>query len=277
MYETFYGFREKPFSLLPDPAFLYLSRIHSAALAMLQYGLSHQTGITVITGDVGSGKTTLIRELLNEITDDLNVGLISNTHNAFGELIQWVLMTFGIPYKGMEKIEMYETFTNFIIEQYARKKSTVLIIDEAQNMEQETLEELRLLSNINADKNQVLQLILVGQPELRKKLSSPELIQFAQRIGSEYYLKALDLKETQNYIKHRLKVAEGDTALFNPLATATIYYYSKGIPRLINTLCDLALVYAYSDEITEIGKGLIQEVASEKLESGLLPIRAKLR
>jgi len=277
MYENFYGFKEKPFTLLPDPNFLYLSKKHGAALSMLQYGLAHNTGITVITGDVGSGKTTLICELLNEITDELKVGLISNTHSSFGELIQWVLMAYGIPYKGLDKVEMYEAFTNFIIEQYADNKRTMLIIDEAQNMKMETLEELRLLSNINADNNQVLQLILVGQPELRQKLTNPVLTQFAQRIGSEYNLKSLDMKETQSYIKHRLNVVKGDTELFNPLASATIYYYSKGIPRLINTLCDLSLVYAYAQEIKKINNELIQQVVSDKLLNGLLPIRGMLR
>ncbi|NNF16565.1 MAG: AAA family ATPase, partial [Gammaproteobacteria bacterium] len=170
MYEQFYKLDEKPFTLLPDPAFLYLGKKHQMALTMLQYGLANNSGFSVITGEIGSGKTTLIRRLLNEMDDDISVGLISNTHQSFGDLLQWVLMAFGLEHKGKEKVECYETFVNYVVEEYAGNKRTVLIIDEAQNLSIETLEELRMLSNINSDKNQVLQLILVGQPELRATL-----------------------------------------------------------------------------------------------------------
>lgn len=283
MYENFYGFKEKPFTMPPDPKFLYLSDRHSAALTMLEFGLVHQTIITVITGEVGSGKTTLISKLLNEITNEMNVGLISNTHNSCGDLIEWVLLAYGLPYKGIDKTEMYEVFINFLVEEYSANKRTMLIIDEAQNLNKDALEELRLLTNINSDDNVVLQLILVGQPELRDKLSSPELSQFVQRIGSECHLSALDMKETQSYIKHRLEMVGGDTKLFNPMAIVTIHYYSKGIPRLINTLCDISLVYAYAQELKKIDSDLVQRVVSDKFKNGLLPIspllprRAKLR
>ena len=209
MYEASFGFREKPFSLLPDPAFLYLGRMHSAAYSMLEYGIMNHAGFTVVTGEIGCGKTTLIRHLLNHLEQDVTVGLISNTHKSFGELMQWVMLAFGLDHKGTNKVQMYGAFTDFVIDEYAKNRRTVLIIDEAQNLKAKTLEELRMLSNINADKHQVLQLILVGQPELRKILRKPELVQFAQRVSVDYHLGALTFEETLEYIKHRLRMAGG--------------------------------------------------------------------
>jgi type II secretory pathway predicted ATPase ExeA len=170
MYERHFGFRERPFALSPDPAFLYRSRKHGMALTMLEYGLINEAPIIVVTGEIGAGKTTLIRHLLNQFDDKTAVGLISNTHKAFGELIQWVSMAFGLPHEGKEKVALYQAFVDFLIKEYAKGKRTVLIVDEAQNMDADTLEELRVISNINADKHLVLQLILVGQPELRETL-----------------------------------------------------------------------------------------------------------
>ena len=207
MYETFYSFREKPFSLLPDPAFLFLARQHSTALAVLEYGLVNQAGFTVVTGEIGCGKTTLIRHVLNTLGQDITVGLLSNTQR--GELLQWILMAFGLDYRGKEKVALYETFLEFIIDEYAKNRRTVLIIDEAQNLGVDALEELRMLSNVNADKDQVLQLILVGQPELRAILSRPALIQFAQRVAVDYFLGPLENEQIGSYIRHRLEIAGG--------------------------------------------------------------------
>ena len=177
MYESFYGFKEKPFSLLPDPEFIYLGEKHSSAYAMLEYGLMNKAGFTVITGEVGSGKTTLIRRLLDQIDDDITVGLISNTPRDIGQLLQWVLMAFDQDFREESRVVLYDQFNNFLIDQYAQNKTTVLIIDEAQNLHPHVLEELRMLSNINVDKHQVLQLILVGQPQLLSLLKQPELLQ----------------------------------------------------------------------------------------------------
>lgn len=264
MYEQFYGFREKPFSLLPDPSFLYLGKRHRTALAMMQYGLMNQAGFSVITGEIGSGKTTLIRRLLNEMEQDVTVGLISNTHRSFGELLQWVLMAYGLGYKGKEKVELYETFVNFLIKEYAQNRRTVLIVDEAQNLAPETLEELRMLSNVNADKNQVLQLILVGQPELRRTLQRPDLEQFAQRVSVSYHLEALTLNETPEYIRHRLAAAGGDPELFETPTHAIIWYHSRGVPRVINTLCDTALVYGYAEQKPRIDAGILHDVVRDR-------------
>ncbi len=269
MYEAFFGFREKPFSLLPDPAFLYLGKMHSAAFSMLEYGIVNHAGFTVITGDIGCGKTTLIRHLLNNLEHDITVGLISNTHKSFGELLQWVMLAFGLEYQGSNKVKMYRAFTDFLIEEYGKNRRTVLIIDEAQNLKAKTLEELRMLSNINADKHQVLQLILAGQPELRNILRKPELVQFAQRVAVDYHLGALNEEETSAYIKHRLALAGGKPGLFTNQACGLVYKSTNGIPRLINILCDTALVYGYAELRKRISEAQILAVLEDKAKSGV--------
>lgn len=269
MYESFYGFKEKPFSLLPDPAFLFPSKKHRMALTMLEYGLLNQAPITVVTGEVGSGKTTLIRQLLSQLESDVTVGLITNTHKSFGELLQWVLMAFGLPYKGKEKVELYDDFVAFLLGEYATGKRTVLIIDEAQNMVPETLEELRMLSNINADKDQVLQLILVGQPELRATLNRPDLKQFMQRIASGYHLDALTEPETRSYIAHRIEVAGGASSIFDDEACRLVWYHSRGIPRVINSICDTSLVYGFAEQRASIDARLVGDVIADRRSTGL--------
>ncbi len=271
MYESFYRFREKPFSLLPDPAFLYLGRQHSAAYTMLEYGIMHQLGITVITGEIGSGKTSLVRHLLNQLDSNLTVGLISNTHRSLGELMPWVALAFELPHRNRSRVELYEDFVQFLIKEYAKGNRTVLIIDEAQNMDTEMLEELRMLSNINTDKDQVLQLILLGQPELREKLRQRELVQFAQRVAANYHLEPLTTEETCNYIGHRISVAGGDPSLFDAPACELIHEHTRGIPRLINTLCDMALVYAFSEQKEKIDAKILAEVVSDKVNGGVFP------
>jgi general secretion pathway protein A len=265
MYEAFYGFREKPFSIIPDPAFLYLSPKHSMALDLLEYGLMNQAGFNVITGEIGTGKTTLIRHLLSQLGEDLTVGLISNTHRAFGELLQWILFAFNLEWRGKEKVEMFQTFLEFLIQQYSRNKRSVLIVDEAQNMVPDTLEELRMLSNVNADKDQVLQIILVGQAGLRETLRRPDLAQFAQRIAVDYHLEPLDREETPAYIRHRIGVAGGnDPKLFEDCACDSVHEFSGGVPRLINLLCDTALVYGYAEQKYKIDAQIICDVARDK-------------
>lgn len=271
MYETHFGLREKPFSLLPDPSFLYLSDKHRMALALLQYGLTNQAGFTAITGGIGTGKTTLIRHLLNDMGQDVTVGLISNTHRSFGELLQWILLAFNLDYSGKNKVEMYQSFVEFMIREYARNHRTVLIVDEAQNMSAETLEELRMLSNVNADKDQVLQVILVGQQQLRDTLRRPDLVQFAQRIAVDYHLTPLTVDDTTAYIRHRITVAGGDPDLFTDEACAAVHQYSHGVPRLVNLLCDIALVYGYAEQRRHIDADLVADVAREKQAGGLFP------
>ncbi len=272
MYQQFYGFHEKPFTLTPDPSFLYLSKQHGMALTMLNYGLQSEAGISVITGEVGSGKTTLIREILQTIGDEYEVGLISNAHNSFGDLLQWVLMAFNINADAVDKAARYQVLLDHLIKNYAENKRTILIIDEAQNMDVDTLEELRLISNINADKHLVLQLILIGQPELLEILQRHELRQLAQRVSVDFKLKALGYKETGAYIKHRLFVAGGKETIFDKYAIAVVYYHSGGIPRLINTLCDYALVFGFSEGQQIITMDIMLEVIKGKQYGGIFPI-----
>jgi general secretion pathway protein A len=271
MYESFYGFREKPFSLLPDAGFLYLSGQHRMALTLLEYGLMNQAGFTVISGDIGTGKTTLIRQLLNQIDSDIKVGLITNTHRSFGELMQWIALAFELPHQGKDRVSLYRDFMTFVIEEYAQGRRTVLIVDEAQNMSSETLEELRMLSNVNADKDQVLQVVLVGQRELRETLRRPDLIQFAQRIGVDYHLEPLSEEETRNYIRHRCQTAGGAPDLFSDQACVEIYSITGGVPRMINMLCDTSLVYGYAEQRERIDATLVRDVARDRQQTGLFP------
>lgn len=267
MYEAFYGFTEKPFTLLPDPSFLFLGKKHSTAYAMLEYGMLSQAGFSVITGEVGSGKTTLIRHLLNQLDDDVTVGLVNTSHRDMGELLQWVLLAFGLEYREKERVVLHDLFTKFLISQYAQQKRTVLIVDEAQNLEAQVLEELRLLSNINADKHQVLQIILVGQPQLRSMLAHEDFLQFQQRVSIDYHLSALNEDETRAYIFHRTRSAGRKKPLFSKGASKLIYQASQGIPRVINTICDAALVYGFADQKTLLNSRVISTVLRDKAKA----------
>lgn len=274
MYEQHYGFSERPFALLPDPAFLYLSQDHGMALTLLRYSLINKQGFTVITGEVGAGKTTLINRLLSEMGDELTVGLINFTHNAFGELSEWVLMAFGLDYKNKSKVEIYDDFVTFLIKEYSEGRRVVLVIDEAQNMEPRVLEEVRMLSNVNAQKDYLLHLILVGQPELRTMLQRPELRQLTQRVSVYYHVGELSLVETKAYINHRIQVVGASCDLFSDDSVELIWNASKGVPRIINTLCDLALVYGYSAARPTITEETVNEVLADRSTMSLLPADA---
>jgi type II secretory pathway predicted ATPase ExeA len=272
MYESFYGLKAKPFSMLPDPDFLYLSKKHRVALTMLEYTLMNNAGFCVITGEIGAGKTTLLRKLLSTVEDNITIGMITNTHQSFGELLDWVLSAFGIHQPGLGKVEMHQRFVDFLLEQYAQNKSTLLIVDEAQNMPAATLEELRMLSNINSEKDLVLQVILAGQPDLKDALRKPELMQFAQRISVDFHLDALNSEESCHYIQHRLVTAGATKDIFTPAACTRIAECSGGVPRLINLLCDTALVYGFADQRKVIDVDLIEEVVRERMEHSILPL-----
>ena len=270
MYTEHFGLTHKPFNLVPDPQFLYMSPNHKKALTMLEYGLMSHAGFTVVTGEIGAGKTTLIRALLGKIDDDCVIGLINNTHESFGELMVWVLDSLEIESSATDNAGRYRDYINFVVEQHAQGRRVVLIVDEAQNLSVQALEELRLLSNVNIDSDIFLQLVLTGQPELIEKLNRPELVQFAQRIGVEFHLKALSYPETQNYIEYRLEVAGAKHKIFSNEACAVIYCYSEGIPRRINNLCDFALVYAFADDKKEIDVALIQDMMRDKKSSRIV-------
>jgi type II secretory pathway predicted ATPase ExeA len=263
MYQRHFGFTVKPFAMTPDPAFLYASRRHAMALTMLEYSLESQAPFSVLTGVIGSGKTTLVRKLLQQLGDQVKVGLVTHAHGRFQSIHGWVLSALGILPKDNSEVGLYEALQHSLIQQYARGGRTLLIIDEAQNLSIEILEELRLLSNINSEKDLLLQILLVGQPELRLKLSRPELRQFAQRVSVLFDLKRLEREETHEYVRHRLKVAGGNSSLFRPDAIDLIYARTRGVPRLVNLMCDYALVYGFADRRTEIDADLIAQVVQD--------------
>lgn len=270
MYLEYYGLRERPFSLVPDPEFIFWARPHSKAYTMLEYGIASHAPITVITGEIGSGKTTLVRKLLSEIPGDYSVGLISNATGGRGELLHWVMMSLGQTVdSGASYVQIFRSFQDFLIDEYAQGRRTALIFDEAQNLTPETLEELRMFSNINADKDELLQLILVGQPELRDLVHRPELQQFAQRIASEFHLRALDAEETGQYIDHRMSIGGATRKVFDPQAAAMIHAACRGVPRLINQLCDYALVYGFAEEKPEIDVAIVRDVLEDRRQFGV--------
>jgi type II secretory pathway predicted ATPase ExeA len=268
MYEEFYGLRVKPFQVVPDPAFLYWSEGHSMAFTMLRYGVLNASPLTVITGEVGSGKTTLLRQLLHETPGELVTGLISNIQPGRGELLEWVLMAFDQPFDGSH-VERFQRFQQFVIDCYAAGRRVSLIVDEAQNLDVELLEELRMLSNVNADRDQLLQIILVGQPELREMLNWPVLRQFSQRITSDYHLGTLSAEEVYAYIQRRLSVAGTNSEIFPKSVSALIHHATGGVPRLINVLCDLCLVYGFSAERAVIDEELLRELMAGIERNGI--------
>ncbi|OSZ75429.1 ExeA family protein [Hydrogenophaga sp. IBVHS1] len=270
MYESFYGLREKPFSIQPDPDFLYMGKRHSLAYTMLEYAIHNRAGFTVICGEIGCGKTTLIRRLLNNLGSDVKVGLVTNTHPDLADLTEWIMLAFGQPYDSMSPVARYDAFQRFLINEYSQQRRVVLIVDEAQNVNPAAMESLRMLSNINADKDQLLQVVLVGQPQLRTLLQRPELQQFAQRVAADFYISPLNSVEVGDYIDHRLKVAGRERQLFTPLATSKIARAAHGIPRSINILCDTALVYGFAAEARLIDVHLVDEVLNDRSQYGVL-------
>lgn len=272
MYEEFYGLTEKPFSIQPDPSFLYWGRGHRLAYAMLEYGVINQAGISVVTGEVGCGKTTLIHRLLDQLSDTHTVALLSNIQAGRGELLSWVLMGYGEPYAGKSHVEMFAQLQSFFIREYAKGKRVVLIIDEAQNLSVDMLEELRMLSNINAGKDQLLQLILVGQPQLKDLLSRPDMLQLAQRIGADFHLTPLSREEVHAYVETRLTIAGAQSNVFTQDAMDVIAEQSRGVPRVINIIADTALVYAFSAQERVAGVDIVRTVIRDKLDYGVFGI-----
>ena len=271
MYEAFYGLREKPFSLLPDPDLIYWGQNHRLAFAMLEFGVMNSAGFTVITGEIGSGKTTLIRHLLGRLDPKIAVGLISNTPRGTDGLLTWVMMSLNKPFEGSYPT-LFRNFQQFLYEEHNKGRRVILIVDEAQNLGLETLEELRMLSNINADKNQYLQIILVGQPQLKDMLRTPQLVQFAQRVSSDFHLRALNAEEVIQYIDHRLSAVGSTTQLFSDEACIKIAKASRGIPRTINVLCDIALVYGFAMNSQSITVDIVNSVIENKDRFGVFPI-----
>jgi general secretion pathway protein A len=270
MYEPFYGLREKPFSILPDPDLIYWCQNHRLAFAMLEFGVMNSAGFTVITGEIGCGKTTLVRHLLRKLDDHVTVCLISNTPRTQDRLLQWVMMSLNQPFEGSYPA-LFSQFQRFLYDQYSKGRRTILIVDEAQNLGFEALEELRMLSNVNIDKQQFLQIILVGQPQLKDILRAPQLLQFAQRVSSDFHLRPLNSHEVGDYIEFRLRAVGSRSQLFTDDACKIIADTSRGIPRTINILCDTALVYGFAACAQQITAELIETVIENKAQFGVLP------
>jgi len=250
MYLEHFKLTELPFRLSPDPAFLYLSKHHARAKAYMESTIWFTDGFVVITGEIGSGKTTLLETFLRELEKDVVVAQVAQTQVSPIEFLQAVLVQFGFsPFK-MRKAELIATLNQFLVEQYAAGRKVLLIVDEAQNLSNRVLEEIRMLSGVETTKEKVLRIILAGQPELNEKLDAPDLVQLMQRIRLRFHLTALTPEETQAYILHRLEVAGAHgRQLFDPETMAVIFRYTGGVPRLVNTLCDTALMIAFSSEV----------------------------
>ena len=272
MYERFYELRERPFALSPDPDYLYPSRVHREALNYLRYGLESHAGFIVITGEIGSGKTTLLQTLLRGIDSQTTVARIVNTMLEPRELLETIMIDFGMDPGGRGKPLLLRDLAQYLVDQRLAGRMVLLVIDEAQNLSPATLEELRMLSNLETEKSKLLQIVMVGQPNLRDKLLSPELEQLRQRITVSYHLQPLDAEETENYINHRLKrAALGAPMEFPRDVTDAIHARSRGVPRIINVICDAALVFGYAEERRQVEASLIAEVLSELELTGVLP------
>ncbi|MEY8829852.1 AAA family ATPase [Sedimentitalea sp. XS_ASV28] len=269
MYETFFDLKTLPFKITPDPAFIYWDVAHKRAASVLAFGIEQLVPITVITGDVGTGKTTLLQNFLEEAPRETTVGMLSNFWSGMGGLYQWILNAFDIKAEG-STVQQYRAFEDFAIAEYAAGRRCVLIVDEAQNISDEDLEQLRMLTNINARKDCLVMLFLVGQPELRDRLKQPNNRQIAQRVGAAFHLGPLSEEDTGHYIRHRISVAGGTRELFDDAAIDRIYGVTGGVPRLINVVCELALVTAFGDGVEHIDGDFMEEFLSEAAETGLI-------
>ncbi|HEX3845040.1 MAG TPA: AAA family ATPase [Steroidobacteraceae bacterium] len=264
MYLDPFKLKELPFRLSPDPQFLYLSKQHARAKAYMESTIWFTDGFVVITGEIGAGKTTLIESFLKEIQSDVVVAQINQTQVSAIDFLQAILVQFGFsPFK-MKKGEIIATLNNFLIEQYAAGRKVLLIVDEAQNLSLRVLEEIRLLSGVETTKEKVLRIILAGQPELNAKLDAPELVQLTQRVRLRFHLTALSEAETRGYIQHRLEVAgAGDREIFAEDTFAEVFRFTGGVPRLINTLCDTAMMAAYAADRESVSMVDIESAVSE--------------
>ncbi len=270
MYLEFFGLKEKPFSITPNPRFLYLSDQHKEALAHLVYGTDESGSFALLTGDVGTGKTTLCRTLVEQAPDDVNLALILNPLLTPTELLATICDEFNIDYyqQSESRKPLLDALNEYLLEVYSRGERAVLIIDEAQNLDAPTLEQIRLLTNLETGEHKLLKIILIGQPELREVLDDESLTQLAQRITARYHLPPLNREETDLYMEHRLNVAGADRQIFNNKAKDELFKHSKGIPRVTNVIAERALLGAYAKGTRTINRGLIRNAIAEVLGRG---------
>lgn len=264
-YNGLFGLKERPFSLVPDPEFIYWSPQHRRAYSILEFGILSRAPITMLTGEIGAGKTTLLQNLLARLGNDVTVGLVSNAQGSRGELLQWVLNALDVPFSSEDTyVQNFQLLQEHLIDEYAKGRRVVLIFDEAQNISSEGLEELRMLININSNKDELVQLILVGQPELRDIVRHPSMSQLAQRISSSFHLTRMTPDTTQAYIEHRMKTAGAKGDEFTTGACTLIHGVAGGVPRLVNQLCDFSLLYRWTDgEESKIDAPLVQSVLDD--------------
>jgi len=267
MYTNYFGFKEKPFTLTPNPRFIFLSKHHKEAFAHLLYGINSHYGFIELIGEVGTGKTTVLRTLLGQLQDkNYRTALIFNPSLTGVELLRSINSEFGIDASSHYANELLAVLNRFLLEENTNGRTVVLVIDEAQNLDPSTLEQIRLISNLETEDDKLIQIILAGQPELEHLLSRPELRQINQRIAVRYRLSPISMDETRAYIRHRMEVAgESGGVTFNRYAIKYIYLYTRGVPRMINILCDRALLIAYGDERRDIGAGIVSRAIREIL------------
>lgn len=263
MYESFFGLKEPPFNVTPDPRFIYLSRHHLEALSALLYGIESRRGFIEITGEIGAGKTTLCRTLLKELHGRAHTAFVFNPKLSELELLQVIVEDLGVRPPGKRRKDYFDSLNRFLLQELEKGMNAVMIIDEAQNLSPRALEQIRLLSNLETTREKLLQIILVGQPELRNLLARPDLVQLRQRIAIRYHLPALTVEETEKYLAHRLRVAGCEERLFTPEAVERIYERSGGIPRLINVLADRALLGAFAKGLRIAEAALIEEAHAD--------------
>ena len=266
MYEIFYGLKEKPFNVTPDSRFFFPSEKHSEALDSLIYAINERKGFAAVTGEVGSGKTTVWHALLNKLDSGTKVAIITNSNLTSKQMIMAILDDLEVAFKDRwAKVRLLAILNKYLIEQASLGFNVVVLIDESQNLKFDVLEEVRMLSNLETEKEKLLQIILMGQPQLKEMLSLKKFEQLKQRISVYYHIYPLSPKEAKDYIDHRLKVAgfNNGRVIFDFLALDKIYAYSKGIPRVMNTLCDRCLLTGFIREKKEIGKDIVEEVAEE--------------
>ena len=269
MYRQFYGLQDKPFDIVPNPTVLYESEKHSQALTYLRYGFTENIGFILFTGDIGTGKTTLIKCLLGEISDDVEVAVVFNTNVSADELLRLVMIELEVEGVGPDKSRNLDLLNDHLINVYRQGRRCLLIIDEAQNLSAQALEEVRLLSNLQAENQPLLQIILAGQPELRDIIRSPGLEQLAQRVAITYHLTPLSREELGEYVAYRLQVVGCDKELFTKEALDLIYEHSRGIPRSVNILCNASLVYGYADSQEVIGPDVVSQILDDNIGVGL--------
>jgi len=260
-YLDHFGLHERPFALAPDPEFIYWSPEHRGAYAMLDYGLGTRAPITLLTGEIGAGKTTLLHHFIDGLDDGVTVGLISNARPGVNDVLRRVCAALGLTVApGADSADLFAVIQTFLLDQNKQGKRVLLVIDEAQNLNRDALEDLRMLTNINAGREEVLQLLLVGQPELRAMVRRPDLVQFAQRVAASYHLPRLDPAATAGYIASRIKQAGGNPGIFSRQAAELVHEATGGVPRLINQLCDLAMTYAYAAEAKMVKRETVAQV-----------------